>query len=465
MSNFDALVMALRNLFKRKVRTILTVLGVVIGSTAIIVMTSIGVGVNKSFADQMNNMQDATTIQIYNDSAYSGSKNATVLDDAMIDTIRGIKGVTAVSPTVQMWMNGLTGRYGASFTLIGMDAASMEAFGFRLNEGEFLSPDEPYGVLFGSDLIYQFKTEKERNQYNWTGRGGSAEQKLHINIYRDKIVFSPEWSLLDGNNSNSGSEDNYGDEGGDLGDGGEKPFTPFKPIPVKGVGVLDGSLRYDAASSAFMDVKTVAKIDKEYREWQRKQYGGTQQQTQGYPQAMVRCDSIDVVSQVAKELNTYGFDYVYNPTEFVDQLKEMLSTLQIMLVAIGAVSLFVAAIGITNTMVMSIYERTREIGVMKVIGASLNDIRRLFLFEASLIGFLGGVLGVGLSLLVSYVMNHMQISFLEQVTGMVGGNISVIPLWLAGLAMGFSTLIGLVSGYLPARRATKLSALSALRTQ
>lgn len=470
MSNLDALTMALRNLFKRKVRTILTVLGVVIGSMAIIVMTSIGVGVNQSFADQINGMQDATIVRIYNDGGYQGyNASAASLDDEMIEKIRGIKGVSAVSPVFEMWMNALDGRYSAQFSVTGMDPSSMKDFGYTIKDGSGLDPEDPYSVVFGSELEYQFKTEKERNRYNWTGQT-SSEQTSNIKIYKDKIVFSPDWQLISQpNNSSAGSEDLYNeDESGSIGDENAQPATPpFKPIPVKVTGVMDGTARYEAAQNAFMDVKTLIRIDAEYKNYQYKYYGGSKQTTKGYPQAMVRCATVDDVSAIAAELQTYGFEYVSNPTEFVDQLKGMISTLQIMLTAIGAVSLFVAAIGIANTMVMSIYERTREIGVMKVIGASLNDIRRLFLFEASLIGFLGGFTGVALSYVASYILNHMQIDLLGELTQGMGdsGNISVIPLWLSLLAMLFSTLIGLISGYLPARRATKLSALSALRTQ
>ena len=143
----------------------------------------------------------------------------------------------------------------------------------------------------------------------------------------------------------------------------------------------------------------------------------------------------------------------------------MSNTLQLILGGIGAVSLLVSAIGIANTMVMSIYERTKEIGVMKVLGCVVTDIRKLFLFEASIIGLLGGGLGLGLSYLTSFLLNK----YAPQIGGALGLNseydISIIPLWLAAAALAFSILIGIISGLYPAIKATKIKAIEAMRTE
>ena len=115
-------------------------------------------------------------------------------------------------------------------------------------------------------------------------------------------------------------------------------------------------------------------------------------------------------------------------------------------------------------MLMSIHERTREIGVMKVIGAQISDVRLMFLVESMLIGVIGGIIGIGFSYLFSFGFNH----FFAQ--AMIGEGfadelqLSLIPFWLPFAAFGFSALIGLVAGYLPAKRATQISAIEAIRT-
>jgi ABC-type antimicrobial peptide transport system permease subunit len=160
-----------------------------------------------------------------------------------------------------------------------------------------------------------------------------------------------------------------------------------------------------------------------------------------------------------------GFNAHY-PTERLDSLQNMSSGMQLLLGAMGIISLMIAAIGIANTMIMSIYERTREIGVMKVIGASLSDIKKLFLLEATIIGFIGGVFGVLLSILASHLLNNSDMAFFSIFTEYLGeGGESVISLItpeLCGLSALFASLIGLISGYFPARRAMGLSAVNAL---
>ena len=134
---------------------------------------------------------------------------------------------------------------------------------------------------------------------------------------------------------------------------------------------------------------------------------------------------------------------------------------------IGAVAMLVAAISIANTMTMSTYERTKEIGVMKVLGCGLGNIRSMFLAEAAFIGFLGGVIGVVLSFVLSIILNRFVApNFMADMMGSgTEVNISAIPPWLVLLAVIFSTLIGMIAGFFPAQRATKLSPLAAIRNE
>jgi ABC-type antimicrobial peptide transport system permease subunit len=149
----------------------------------------------------------------------------------------------------------------------------------------------------------------------------------------------------------------------------------------------------------------------------------------------------------------------------VEEMQKTMVMIEAVLGGIGGISLLVAAIGIANTMIMSVYERTREISVMKVIGASLKDIRKMFLLEAGMIGFGGGLLGLALSFGLSYVMNHFLAGFISGAIGGMGSRVSVIPWWLALAALAFATMVGVVSGYSPAQRAMNLSVLEGLKNE
>lgn len=149
-------------------------------------------------------------------------------------------------------------------------------------------------------------------------------------------------------------------------------------------------------------------------------------------------------------------------TDWLDSMKQDMLVTQAIFGGIGAVSLLVAAIGISNTMVMSIQERTKEIGIMKVIGASIKDIRSLFLLEAAAIGLLGGIVGLILSYGASFLLNNL-LGGLMGGMGMGETKISIIPAYLAIAALVFTSLIGVISGYFPARKAMKISALDAMR--
>ena len=114
-------------------------------------------------------------------------------------------------------------------------------------------------------------------------------------------------------------------------------------------------------------------------------------------------------------------------------------------------------------MVMSVYERTKEIGVMKVIGASLGDIGNMFMIEAAMIGFIGGVFGLIVSFGLSWLLNTVGAGLIQNFIGGGGSTVSVIPWWVAIAALLFATVMGLISGYAPARKAMNLSALEGLR--
>jgi len=469
MSILDIISMSLRNLFKRKLRTFLTVLGVVIGTAAIIVMISLGLAVNASFEEQVSQMGDVRVLTVRDpnanpwgggmivmaggSSSSSSSSRGTeppALDDKAVGAFRQMRNVTAASPVVQISMTAVSGRNVGWLNIKGIAPDAMEGFGYKLSEGEFLKGDT-YGIVFGSEVGYDFRNPNDRSwwyNYDWENR------TMAVDLLNDRFEMS--------------YEDGFGwNQGNQMNQGYEDPRPRPKPYRLKVNGVLQ-SMGWETDYSVFMDIDEVIKIRRDQQRYQQndgyRRPGSGSTASNAFDYVMVLCSDINSVESVRDEIIDMGF---YVDSWFIDYIKSMQEisrTLQLFLGAIGAVSLFVAAIGIANTMIMAIYERTKEIGIMKVIGAAIKDIKRLFLLEAMLIGFIGGAAGIAISLGISYILNTFGGALLGGMIGIgAGTRLSVIPMWLCGAALGFAAVIGLISGYFPARRAMNLSALAAIR--
>ena len=148
---------------------------------------------------------------------------------------------------------------------------------------------------------------------------------------------------------------------------------------------------------------------------------------------------------------------VYASQQILEQISNVLGVLQLVVTGIAAISLIVGAVGIMNTMFTSIMERTKEIGVMKAIGASRNDMLRVFLIEAGIMGFVGGVIGAILGTGVSFLVGRIAREYGFQML-----LIKIDPVLII-FSIAFALVVGIISGYLPARKASKLNTVDALR--
>ena len=258
-----------------------------------------------------------------------------------------------------------------------------------------------------------------------------------------------------------------GNNGVIMGDGGETVKPPKKHI-VKASGMVAGSPEeYNAHYyNVYCDIDTLKTVLK--KEFRGKVIPGQPTTSSGkpykyltYSTVKVHVDDMDHMDEVQTAIRNLGYN-AYSNAEYMDSMKSQFAIIQAVLGGIGAVSLFVAAIGIANTMMMSIYERTKEIGVIKVLGCDLKNIKQMFLLEAAFIGFFGGLIGNALSYLISFGINRIVSA--ESFLG-VDGSISYIPLWLALASMSFAVLVGMAAGYFPALRAMRLSPLAAIRNE
>jgi putative ABC transport system permease protein len=183
---------------------------------------------------------------------------------------------------------------------------------------------------------------------------------------------------------------------------------------------------------------------------------------EGYDALTIKAATLNDAIQIVEQLEARNFD-VESLRTILDTVNKTMIVLQTMLGSIGGLALLVASIGIANTMIMSVYERTREIGILKAVGASPGDIRLLFMAEASLIGLLGGVMGTIGGWLLGLGLNEAILAYLRWKEIPVTGTFFVVTGWLVALALVFAMVVGLLAGLYPAARAAQLDPLEALR--
>lgn len=421
----DMIRMALRNLWKRKLRTALTVLGVIIGTASIVVMVSVGIGMNMGFEEQLSQIGSLTVIDVYKPwSNEQQGREAAKLDLATLEEMRQIDGVEVVTPVINQYFLLVSGRYVADFSVTGILPEAMEPLGYQVVQGRCLQEGDTQNVVLGATVAENFYNPKLSAQVRW-----NSENLKTVDPMNDKFQISVDY--------------NYGTNNANK---------QLKNQRVNVVGVLDPN-----SGDSWSSVMPIDEVEKLVEMQQKANGQKVKKGAKEYDTAKVKVAEMDDVDQVMQQIQDMGFE-CSSLKQSLDAMQETSKMLRMVLGAIGAISMIVAAISITNTMVMSIYERTREIGVMKVIGATLPDIRNLFLMEAAFIGLMGGVLGVVLSFAVSRIVN-----FIGMQTGQ--NTLSYIPFWLAALGIGFATLVGILAGYFPARRAMKLSALAAIRSE
>ncbi len=428
----DILAMSLSSLWRRKARTFLTVFGVVIGATSIILMMSLGIGFEQKFNRDIERFGNIKMIRVFKQYGKEGG-NALKMNDATVEQIEAIEGVESVLAMYESSFEMTSGNYECWEQIYGVDFDKLKQFmgDNALAEGSF--PEAGSSDILAGAFV-EFYNPRSRN---W--------EPKEVDLIGGRFMFymGEQW-------------DN---------DGNKK-----RPKRVTFSGKLSEDV--EGGYSCYMDKEVFLK----WKEDDEKRYGKDKKyirrKDREYARMMVLCKDIDSVLEVNEKIKELGFE-THAPVAYIQKDKKNLQVLQMLLGGIGFVALFVAAIGITNTMIMSIYERTREIGVMKVLGAEIKHIMRMFLVEASAIGFIGGVLAIGLSYVSSDIINDAVFKFLqsgntEEMMEMGEGvmekfDLSVITWELAVGALVFSTAIGLLSGLFPAYRATKLSALEAIK--
>ena len=447
MRIIDLLRMSLDSLWKRKVRTILTILGVVIGTISIVVMLSLGLGMKRSIMAEMETYGSMKEIQVSVNQWESNSDSDPLrLDDELINLLSSLDHVEYVVPKLTTSIIVKDGQYELYEELTGISEEGFNQLNVNIADGGFPTSTDTLELFYGNSIPMYFYNPKNY-YYPYFDSGEVAD----VDLMHDNLVV-----YLD--------IDRYYMQGHPDENGNPTPKPKKHMYNTAGIaaGEVDEWSMYSYHIYCNIDALK-SELKKEFKgrviPGQPTNKKGKPYKELFYSSISVYCDDMENVAEVQQIIADMGYG-AYSETEWIEQEMSTVGMIEATLGGIGAISLFVAAIGIINTMMMSIYERTKEIGIMKVIGCSLRNLQMLFLLEAGYIGFIGGTIGVAISYGISALINN--------VVGSMDGaefaqGISYIPIWLPFVAIIFGVLIGMLAGLFPSIRAMKLSPLAAMR--
>lgn len=389
MNIIMTLKMALKSIISNKLRTFLTMLGIIIGVSSVIIMVSLGEGTTVQIKENIESMgSNQLTINI------RGSENADKISYDEIINLKGIKGVKSVSPIIN---SSSAIKYGSntvdSVTMYGVNEEYQTVQGYELSQGRFIVPLDIEGrqkvVVLGSDTADELFEENN-----------PIGENIKVNGTDYTVV-----GILESKGSSFGQS---------------KDEVILIPI-----------------STAIRALKS-----------------------SGIQTIYVQAESPDTVDEVEAELESFLLGKLdndednyrlFNQTDMLETLDEVTQTMALMLGGIAGISLIVGGIGIMNIMLVSVTERTREIGIRKAIGAKRRSILVQFLIESSVISGFGGIIGV----IGSYIIIYL----LQKYASLTAST----PLYIVLIAFSFSLAVGIFFGLYPANKASKLKPVDALR--
>lgn len=438
----DVLGLALGNLKRRKWRTVLTVLGVFIGTISVVIMLSLGFGLKSSMEKQLNAYGTMTELELN----YMGSDKDLYITDEKVEEFKELDYVESVSPQLMAYAILEQGRWCIDTYVIGLTDEELA----KIDIGEGTLPDgnsKNLSIVVGNQMLYE-AYDKNTYEYVYWSHGEIPDidfmnKPMTVRMYSDSDVgIDSEGNIYD--NSRKKTVNVSGMVAGDIKDSNKYSYFVYTDIDS-----LKKYLESNYRGKTIPDQPT----DK----------NGDPLNYWVYRMATIRVDSADNVDLAVEYFRSLGYS-VNSNREWMEQTNGILVIVQLVLGGIGAVALLVAAIGITNTITMSIYERRKEIGIMKVLGCDIKNIGGMFLSEAAFIGFLGGAFGVIVSYGISALLNIIASPMLSEMIEM-NLEISRIPFWLAPVAIIFAIMVGMLAGYVPSRNATRLSPLVAIRNE
>jgi putative ABC transport system permease protein len=460
--------MAFNNLWRTKLRSSLTILGVVIGIGALSSMVSFGVGMQKNLTDAFKKNDLFTSLNVTAKSINLEEVSAgnldgigeklhnpvTLLNDSVVEMIKKVAGVVVAFPEIRFPVKVRYLDKEKNLNLSAIPVGMKEFYPFsEISKGSFFNSDSSFQLLVRENALKDMGFKLKDNPEDTNTFSGKY------------ILLSPD-SVI---NSNIEVISKDVDVRGIL----ANPFMalmgknsmPFKdtviPFILTGIIPERENFGFDRfGGGVYVPLETSKKIPSLgfNSVWDLL---GDNQPGDNYGSIYVRVKDMKMTNAVIDTLKNKGLN-VFALSEQLQEIKRAFMIMDSLLGAIGLIALVVAALGIINTMLMSILERTREIGIMKSIGGSEGEIKTIFFVEAASIGLTGAVFGLGLGWLVTRIANMVMNSQLKP-QDLPNVDLFSFPLWLMLGAIAFSIFISLAAGLYPAIRAARIDPVKALR--
>jgi acetoin utilization transport system permease protein len=434
----DQLDFVTQHIKKNKLRVFMTVLAATMGCAFLIVLASVGFGLQDSIRNEILSNEKVTKIQVFGNEQFT---------EDQIHEIKGIEHVETVLETITVDVSAHSFFEGRD-TQSNLYVANMHDFeqvNGKLAEGEYTT--KPNEIVVGYHFAQTLVNDADRKIIEEKSKKAEAEGTYYNGSeegYKDSLIGKEiELSLMP------------------RIDGAEE--TEKMKYTIVGV-MKKPSYDWMIDNSVYMDTEQKPMLATNLAAT-----GKVKEDDMFYSEFNIFADSMENVKSILDKLKDKGYS-VYSVTEQLDKLNVFFLVLKIGLIFVGTIAVLIASIGIFNTMTMAVTERTREIGVLKAIGASPKLIQRLFLMESTFIGIIGTLIAVAISYVISFVANAALPLILKAATGedAFGSNeitFSHIPWQLVLIASAISIGVAMISGYRPARKATKIDVIQALRQE
>jgi putative ABC transport system permease protein len=475
MKTYDLSELALRNLRESSLRNSLTTIGISVGVASLVAMLSLGIGLQQLANRHLVKSGLFDTVVVMsrrdvrgfsrdderNNSSASAAESRT-LDEPARQEIERLPDVLEAYPDIR-FITELRYQDKPHLTMVaGIPASARSNDAFSGVQGSFFSSESTPEVILQKSFAAELLGKAEKpGQEDDIPVAELAQPLLGLELimrYAERIPAAS--SASQGAAATAGSPTGQAPSEAPS-DAAYSVVSREQKLKIVGISDLDpDSMRGAARARVFLPLRLAENLHVMQPSDLRDSMRGFSKQP-SYSTISVRVKNPKQVEAVEQAIKKMGFN-TFSILDATRSLRQFFTVLDLFLGIFGSLALAVASIGIVNTLVMAILERRREIGIMKAIGASDGDVKKLFFAEAGAMGVLGGVVGVALGWTIGHVINLGTNIYLKR-QALPPENFWSVPWWLVGAAIIFAFLVSLVSGLYPAARAARLDPVQALR--